>query len=155
MAPARPRATALLRRQLDGAVNGARKGDTAELAGIDSRRQWCSDTRGSALTWAERQRGERRPARREVTAARPYRRRAAASDWPVGMAVRRPRHRRGCRGGAGVSRDTDMRGRDSALMAWRAHGCGRVAATRRRRADERAQHGEREAGRWDPAIAIF
>jgi hypothetical protein len=149
MAPARPRAIALLRRQLDGTVNGARKGDMAELAGIDSRRQWRSDTRGSAVTWAERQRGERRPARREVTAARPYRRRAAASDWPVGMAVRRPRHRQGCRGGAGVSRDTDMRGRDSALMAWR------VAATRRRHTDERAQRGEGEADRWDPAIAIF
>jgi hypothetical protein len=38
-------------------------------------------------------------------------------------------------------------------MAWRAH--GRVAAKRRRCADERARRGEREADRWDLAAVIF
>jgi hypothetical protein len=46
-----------------------------------------------------------------------------------------------------------------AFMAWaraRARcGLGRMAATRKRRADRRAQCGEREADRWDPAAVIF
>jgi hypothetical protein len=90
----------------------------------------------------------------------------AASDRLVGTATRRPRHRWGCRdgGAAGFERGSDRavgaaratigtrtrRGPDSAFMARRARGCGRVAATRRRCADERARRGEKEAARWDP-----
>jgi hypothetical protein len=53
----------------DRGLSRAKKGDAAEITGVDGWRRWCSDTRGSTVTQAERRRrGERWSARCEDTA---------------------------------------------------------------------------------------
>jgi hypothetical protein len=73
----------------------------------------------------------------------------------VRAVARRPRCRWSCRGSVGEGRDANTaRSRQHLYGAARSRrGC--VAATRRRRADEWARCGEKEADRWDPAAAIF